>query len=314
MTLEAQDREAPLVTICLPVYRGAKWIASAIESCLEQTETRFELLVVDNASEDETVSVARSFGDPRIRVVVNPSNLGMMPNHNRAVELARGEFVKFLHADDLLAPSCLQEMLRVARRDEQVGLVFSRRRVVLADERDPHARAWLRDFGELHSRFADLQEVNDGQALLEQWLERGFGENWIGEPSAVLVRASCFERLGGFNPHIRVLADVDLWARIMSAYRIGFVDQELCTFLHHQQSATAQSIGAERQWLDRLWISDGLLRGEQDARRRARLRTMRRAELRGAARLLLRRGEGRRRRLGELATYAAARLRGHIRR
>jgi glycosyltransferase involved in cell wall biosynthesis len=309
MTSETQESEDPLVTICLPVYRGAEWIGNAIESCLGQTETRFELLVVDNDSDDETVSIARSFDDPRIRVVVNSSNLGMMPNHNRAAALARGEFVKFLHADDLLGPSCLEEMLRIGRRDERIGLVFSRRRVVLADELDPQAGAWLRDFGELHSRFDGLQEINGGHVLLEQWLERGFGENWIGEPSAVLVRASCFERLGGFNPHIRVLADVDLWARIMSAYRIGFVDRELCTFLHHQQSATARSIAAERQWLDRLWICDGLLRTEQDAGTRAKLRKMRRAELRGALRSLLLRGGDRGRRASELLTYVAGRLR-----
>jgi glycosyltransferase involved in cell wall biosynthesis len=310
MTPETQNRERPLVTICMPVYEGATWIRSAIESCLGQTQPQFELLVVDNASRDETVSIARSFDDPRVRVLVNPSNVGMMPNHNRAVTLARGEFIKFLHADDLLSPNCLEEMLRVARRDERIGMVFSRRRVKLPDELDLHARAWLRDFGDLHSRFEDLREVNDGPALLEQWLDRGFGENWIGEPSAVLVRASCFERLGGFNPHIRVLADVDMWARIMSAYQIGFIDQELCTFLHHQQSATARSMAAERQWLDRLWIIESLLRLEQSALTRSRLRTMRRTELRWAVRSLLRRGGERRRRTGELSAYVATRLRG----
>jgi hypothetical protein len=85
--------------------------------------------------------------------------------------------------------------------------------------------------------------------------------------------------------------------------------RELCTFLHHQQSATARSIAAERQWLDRLWICDGLLRTEQDAGTRAKLRKMRRAELRGALRSLFLRGGDRGRRASELLTYVAGRLR-----
>ena len=313
MAAEPERSDEPLVTICMPVYGGARWIRDAIDSCLRQTEGRFELLVVDNASSDETVSIARSFDDERIRVHVNASNIGMVPNHNRAVDLARGRFVKFLHADDLLAPNCLEEMLRVIQLDERIGMVFSRRAVVVAEEDDPDARAWLGEFKELHSRFDDLREVNDGHALLEQWLERGFGDNWIGEPSAVLVRASCFQRVGGFNPHIRVLADVDMWARIMSVYQVGFVDEELCTFLHHQQSATAHLIAAERQWLDRLWIVDGLLRLEHQPRTRSALRAMRRAELRRAARSLLRRRRELGRRVSDLSRFVAARRRGAAR-
>ncbi len=311
MSTAAAYSANPVVTICLPVYRGAEWIARAIDSCLQQTYEQFELLIVDNASPDETASIARSFHDARVRLIVNSSNIGMSPNHNRAIHLARGRFIKFLHADDVLKPNCLEEMLNVIQQDDRIGLVFSRREVLLADESDVNARIWFEQFRDLHLKFDDLGEVNNGRALLDQWMQHGFGENWIGEPSAVLVRARCFEELGGFNPQIRMLSDVDMWARIMSVYDVGFVDEELCSYLHHQQSATAHSVDNERHWLDRLWITESLLQFEHNTRRYPQLRTMRRAELRHATRSLLGEPITLGRRSKEFLKYFAVRLRGH---
>jgi WS/DGAT/MGAT family acyltransferase len=115
--------ERPLVSMCVPAFNAARWIREALESALGQTYDRFELLVADNASTDETVEIARSFDDPRVRVETRTTTIGPVQNHNRAIRLSRGAFVKFLHADDLLRPTCLEEMVELALEDDRIGLV-----------------------------------------------------------------------------------------------------------------------------------------------------------------------------------------------
>ncbi len=99
----------PLVSVCIPCYNGASFVADAIESALRQTHTNVEIIVVDDGSEDDSVRVLESFGD-RIRFEAGP-NRGACAARNRAFELSRGEFIQFLDADDKLDPGKLRRQL-----------------------------------------------------------------------------------------------------------------------------------------------------------------------------------------------------------
>ena len=92
----------PEVSVCVPVYRGEAFLAETIHSVLSQTFEDFELVLLDNASTDETPHIARSFGDPRLRIVTNATTLSQPDNWRRAVELCRAPLVKLVCADDLL--------------------------------------------------------------------------------------------------------------------------------------------------------------------------------------------------------------------
>ncbi|MCX6901152.1 MAG: glycosyltransferase family 2 protein, partial [Verrucomicrobia bacterium] len=105
----------PLVSVLIPAYNAEAHLAEAIESVLDQRFTDWELIIVDDASTDRTAEIAQSCADGnRIRYFRNERNLGKWPNHNRCAELAHGKHLKFLHADDLLYPLCLQVMLQHA--------------------------------------------------------------------------------------------------------------------------------------------------------------------------------------------------------
>lgn len=86
----------PMVSVCIPVFNGARFISAAIESVLSQSYADYELLIIDNSSTDGTVGIARSAAgrDRRIRLLVNESNLGMVENWNRCLAEARGEFIR----------------------------------------------------------------------------------------------------------------------------------------------------------------------------------------------------------------------------
>ncbi|MDX6517004.1 MAG: hypothetical protein QOH73_2670 [Gaiellaceae bacterium] len=301
--------QRPLVSICVPVYNGAAWIAEALESALAQTYPELEIVVSDNASTDETAAIVRSYTDPRIRLHTAAQNVGIAGNHNRSVLLARGEFIKFLHADDRLLPSCVEEMVALALEDPEIGLVFAPRDILLPDPNDGEAQAWVKQYGRLHERFTNLQRVNEGADLLRQMLARGFDGNWIGEPSSVLVSRRAIADVGVFNIHVTQTGDLELWLRILAQFHVGFVDKVLSVYRHHNASLTARNARMAHDWLDMLWVLetvcslDGLGPGRAQAvkLRNAALRQALRSQVK---RLLRRRFET------DLLVYLALRASG----
>jgi len=114
-----------LISVCIPVYNGDNYIRESIESVLNQTERNFELLIVDNCSVDQTLSIVAEYDDPRIRVFVNKWNLGGVANFNRCIELAKREFIVLLPHDDVLLPTALEVFSKELVSDPQVGLAYS---------------------------------------------------------------------------------------------------------------------------------------------------------------------------------------------
>ncbi|MEO8693086.1 MAG: glycosyltransferase family 2 protein [Acidimicrobiales bacterium] len=102
----------PRVTIAIPVYNKGKYLEPTIASALAQTYADIEFLILDNCSTDDSWSIVESFTDPRIRKIRWPENIGRAANFNSAFELAEGEFVKILDADDLLKPECIAAQVR----------------------------------------------------------------------------------------------------------------------------------------------------------------------------------------------------------
>lgn len=112
------------ISVIIPAYNADKYLAEAIESALSQTRPAKEIIVVDDASTDRTVEIARSFRTV-VRVVKNPSNMGVGVRRNQGVRLAQGDFMAYLDADDKWTPSHLENLGLLLDRHDSVGLVFS---------------------------------------------------------------------------------------------------------------------------------------------------------------------------------------------
>jgi glycosyltransferase involved in cell wall biosynthesis len=274
----------PLVSVCMPAYNAERWIGEAIESVLGQTYGEFELVISDNASTDETAGIARSYRDSRIRIESVGSRIGLVSNHNRPVMLSTGGFVKFLHADDKLLPTCLEEMVALALEDPRIGLVFAPREVLLEDPGSETDADWGRTYARLHERFTELAPINEGRVLFRQMLAAGIDTNWIGEPSAVLASRACLERVGLFSQYLHQIADLELWLRIVLSHRVGYISRPLCVYRHHSQSVTASNARVGRDWLDRLWLFEALLTETLEPEERAFVVRLRNAALKQAAR------------------------------
>src|SRR5262245_28937104 len=117
------------VSLCIPVWNGAAFLPEALASALGQTFRDFELLVVDDASDDASAAIAAATGDPRLRVLRNERRLGIPGCWNRCLAEAGGEYVKFLFQDDLLAPGALATLVDALEREPSAVLAFGRREI-----------------------------------------------------------------------------------------------------------------------------------------------------------------------------------------
>lgn len=126
----------PKVSVCIPAYNYARFLPQAIESVLSQSFGDFELLVIDDGSTDDTRDVVAGYAarDGRIVFRANPVNRGMVPNWNLCLRESRGEYVKFLFADDfLVSQDALGRMADILDADASVSLVASARHVIGPD-------------------------------------------------------------------------------------------------------------------------------------------------------------------------------------
>jgi glycosyltransferase involved in cell wall biosynthesis len=115
--------ETPLLTVAIPTFNCAHFLPDAIASIMRQGLDDFEILIVDNASEDNTEEVVRSLQNSRIRYLRNPSNLGAQENGNRCLANSRGRYIKLLCADDVLLDGILRKQLNILETRPDVALV-----------------------------------------------------------------------------------------------------------------------------------------------------------------------------------------------
>lgn len=195
----------PMVSICIPAYRGAAHLRAAIDSVLAQTLTDFELIIIDDNSPDDTTDIVAGYDDSRIRYLRNATNLGPEGNWNRCLQEANGRYFKLFPQDDLLYPDTLQRQVEILERDtnEDIALVFGSRIIIDTDGRELRQRGYP---GGKEGRIP-------GKVLIRRCVR--YGTNLIGEPGSVLLRKQLADAIGPFDGTIPYVIDLDYWVRLL---------------------------------------------------------------------------------------------------
>jgi glycosyltransferase involved in cell wall biosynthesis len=238
------DRPSPSeVSVCIPVYNGLPHLDAAIRSARSQVAPPGEILIVDDCSTDESESVARRHAaeDPRIAVVRNPENLGLVGNWNQCVAKARFPWIKFLFQDDLLEPACLQRLCTGMQQvDARMGFVGRR---ALAE---PGSASLRRVAASIERRniAQTLPAPKELSAELVAQIALRHGPiNILGEPTSVLFHRDLFDAHGPFDPAFRQLCDWEYWIRAGSNEGAWFDPAVLATFRVHSGAASATNSG-----------------------------------------------------------------------
>ncbi|MBB3123541.1 glycosyltransferase involved in cell wall biosynthesis [Mesoflavibacter sabulilitoris] len=234
-----------LVSICIPTYNGAEYLKETLDSVKQQTFKDFEVIVSDDNSKDNTLNIVEQFKkcvDVPVKTY-NHEPQGIGANWNFCVQKATGKYIKFLFQDDILAPTCLEQMVILAETNEAVGLVYAKRDF-LFDTDASHYTSWLKKCGVLHESWASLdveEGIMPGKAYLRDKNLLDMPNNKIGEPSLVLLRKDVFDKVGFFNTELSQTLDFEYWYRLMPYYNVGFVNDYLLTFRLHQDQATQKN-------------------------------------------------------------------------
>ena len=225
-------RRHPKVSVCIPTYNGTNYLPQAIQSVLGQTTPDFEVIVVDDASTDETVRMVRHFTDPRISFHQNTSRLGIAGNWNRCLEFASAPFVCVFHQDDLMMPANLEAKIHLLETQPRAGMVYSSVwQIGGADELI--SECWCEP-----SNLVD-HGVHDGKAFFRRLLR---GPNVVCAPS-VVARREVFDVVGGFDPDLPFTLDWEMWLRIASRFDVGYLAVPLVKYRRHGGMETMRFSG-----------------------------------------------------------------------
>lgn len=247
------ERRAPLVSVVMPAYNAQRWIGAAIRSVLAQEAVRLELIVVDDGSSDHTADIAQAFAAPHVHVV-RQDNRGASAARNRGLALARGDYIQWLDADDMLAPGKIAAQLARAR-----GL----------GRRDLLSGA----FGEFHlvverARFEPTALWGD-HAPVEFLLQKFAGNLWM-NPAVWLVSRELTRRAGPWDERLSLDDDGEYFARVIAASRaVHFVPEARVFYRRATTGSLSRGVSerAAQSLVRSLCASVATLRGLEDSPR-----------------------------------------------
>lgn len=223
----------PKVTVIVPNYNHARFLDKRIQSVLDQTYHNFELLLLDDASADDSLTVfARYSGDPRVRVIVNEVNAGSpFKQWNKGVREAKGKYIWLAESDDFADPHLLEALVAELEQHPSVGLAYCQSLAVDPDEAPLYS---------MEERTADLDVahwrnnfINNGRDECRDYL---VVQNTIPNASAVVFRKELYELVNGADESYRTCADWLLWAEMLSHSDVAFVAQTLNFFRQNPTS------------------------------------------------------------------------------
>ena len=204
----------PRISVVIPTYNRSIHLLATVRSALDQGFRDIEVVIVDDASSDDTYAVAAAIGDSRVRVLRHPVNKGVSEALNTGIRESSGELIAILEHDDIWLPDKLARQVPLFD-DPEVGLVYCGVDFVDGEE-------------VTRSRFVPSRRGSIYRDLLFK--------SHIPTSSAVVVRRECFDRVGSFDITLRGPQDYDMWIRIARYYKVDFAPAPLVRFAAYQHS------------------------------------------------------------------------------
>lgn len=228
----------PRVSILLTCFNHIRYLPECWQGIRAQTFRDFEVIAIDDGSTDGTREWLKANAKDA-KLLFNENNLGTYASLNRGLEEAKGDFIAILNDDDLWAPKKLEAQLALFERHPKVGLVHTDGGFI-DGEGKPLAGSPLG---------FEFPRTETGNAIIPLL----YANKIIA--SAALVRKSCFDEVGSFNPEYFGSGDWEMWLRIVEKWDIGYVDEKQTFYRVHGDNASHK---LERIWQDdeklRLWI------------------------------------------------------------
>lgn len=208
---------SPKISVLMPVYNGERYLQEAVESILAQTFTDLELIIVDDGSTDHTSEILTRFQDPRVRLVRNENNQGIVKSRNIGLKAARGEYIACMDADDVSLPR------RFAKQVEFL---------------DSHPEVGVMGTGVLVMDSSGLRTLRRQIITEHQVMRWGLCFFTPIMHSTVMMRRKVAEEAGGYRQEMVLAEDYDLWRRLSDVTRLANLPDELVFLRRHNTNVT----------------------------------------------------------------------------
>ncbi|MHA1381845.1 MAG: glycosyltransferase family 2 protein [Candidatus Helarchaeota archaeon] len=207
-----------MISVIIPTYNRAKLLPRAIRSVLNQTYENFEIIIIDDASKDNTQEVVNSFSDRRIKYICLYERVGVAAARNIGIKTSEGKFLTFLDSDDEWHPMKLKAQIDAINRfDKEIGIIYT---------------STLRKYDDKQYAIPSNKVKKKEGYLFRNMI---LGRYLVPTPSA-LVKKICFEKCGYFDENLRVLEEWDLWIRMSKFFKLGYINKPM-TFSYYTPSS-----------------------------------------------------------------------------
>jgi glycosyltransferase involved in cell wall biosynthesis len=221
----------PLVTAVMPVFNAERFVRQAIRSTLDQSFTDFEFLIIDDGCADRSVSVIKSFNDPRIKLVQNEHNEGVSRSFNKGIVLSSGRYIARVDADDINLPERFSKQVRFLECHGDIGILGTN--VIPMDEHgnDAMRRPWVVPTKPEVIKWALLFYIS------------------VNNPT-VMVRRNVYERFGGCRPDFVAAEDYEFWLRCRRDVGIANLPDTCVRYRIHSTNLTVTQKNAGNRCAD----------------------------------------------------------------
>jgi glycosyltransferase involved in cell wall biosynthesis len=202
----------PLLTIVMPAYNAEKYIRETIQSICDQRFTQWKLIVINDASKDNTAAVVQSFSDPRIMLVNNEQNLRVAKTMNKGIAMADTPFFARVDSDDICLPEHFQKHIDFFEKNPNIAICGNN--VITIDENGNFNRNWY---------YETTPEMIKASAV--------FGCPFI--QSSVVFRTDALKNLGGYKEEMELIEDYELWLRAIQKYDCANLPEMLIKYRVH---------------------------------------------------------------------------------
>ncbi|MDZ8135532.1 MAG: glycosyltransferase family A protein [Nostoc sp. DedQUE04] len=212
------------VSIVIPTYNRSELLKTSLQSALAQDYPDFQVLVLDNASSDDTEAVVCSFADSRITYIRNETNIGMFRNWQRAIEVNSSPYLALLSDDDILLPNFIHESVLALDNHPDAGFSVAQAEIIDTNGVPVHMTG-----RELSDNFPEGSI--DGLEFIHQIAD---GRKWILLCSAIVFRANALAMVGGIDaPHSKYMFDLNLYLRMAAQFDLFFIAKQLAQVRYH---------------------------------------------------------------------------------
>jgi GT2 family glycosyltransferase len=192
----------PLVSILIPAYNAADWIAQTIQSALDQTWLNTEIIIVDDGSTDHTLDIANTFKHSKVHVLTQ-ANQGAAAARNHALRRAQGDYIQFLDADDLLAPDKIEQQIKLLQTSPTNYIASG---------------AWARFYRNPTDAAFKPEPLWQNMQPVD-WLVCAWNGHWMMHPAAWLVPRSIAAAAGPWDERLSLNDDGEYFCRVVLASR-----------------------------------------------------------------------------------------------